>query len=72
MNDPFNQFHGLTFDRTQPREWRNTPFAGDAKIAPIVLKTIGIALLWVALLCLSLWSISNSAPLTQQHMEKRK
>lgn len=60
MRDPFNQFDGLNFPRTQPYEWRNIPFEGEHKISGVVLKVIGIALLWVAVFGMSMWSINES------------
>ena len=66
MSDPFNRHSGLIFDRTQPREWRDIPFADDKVRWRPILKGIVIAFLWAALFGLSLWSISQSVqPQTQ-------
>lgn len=58
----FNQFGSMRFSRTQPRQWRNTPFAGDTKIWPIVLRVVCGALMWLGLFGLSLWSIAQQVP----------
>ena len=62
MNDSFNQFSGVRFARTQPREWKDIPFDSELKPWRITLKAIVIVLLWSALFGVSMWSISQSMP----------
>lgn len=59
MSDPFQIEGNFTFARTQPREWRDQPFASDAGIGKGVLRAIGTVLLVVAVFGLALWSISQ-------------
>lgn len=60
--DDFNQYNGIYFERTQPRAWRNTPFEDSRINWRLYLKVVGIAAMWIALLALSLWSISQTVP----------
>ena len=70
--DDFNQFDGLRFERTQPGSWRSIPFTDDRPNWRMALKVVGIALLWVALFSLSIWSINQTEPMKNQHVEVRK
>ncbi len=60
MANDFNQFANGRFARTQPREWKDLPWAGEKKLGREVLRVVGMALFWAGLLGLSLWSISQS------------
>ncbi len=54
MSDPFNRSAGLTFARTQPREWRDIPFEGERSSWAAIIRGIGVALAVVAVFSLSL------------------
>lgn len=59
MHDQFSVIGNFTFARTQPREWRDIPFAGERKLSRTVLRTIGVVLIYAAVFGVALWSIAQ-------------